>query len=366
MNLKFRLKTKIMQALMEQHRKKPFDVAECDKFQLPGNAGPLINNSYFFGGNTVAGQSLIMRIAYRNTGFVELFVIYCDVDGRFLTVEKQSYPTAECPLKVSCTIPGKAWHLHFDGRMVDAHAQKTYNCVFDVDYNATLEPFSALHHSDFRGMAEAFAREKWNGKFFKALSGDTGVGSKSDKNDADKLPQLHYEQTGRFTGEIQFSMIDGSIVEHRKIDMTAARDHSFGKRDWNFMNDHIWLLMMTDNGEVLNFSIVNYPHVKRIFCGYSNFGDTENRSLIDYRILSYDHNEGKGSDSMTVECTFAGGKKLTITSHRVNNVVTPFDNGNYYFQEGVGTFDVGGVPARGSIEYGFNKDKSRWDAYQQD
>ncbi len=354
MNLKFQLKKKVMQYLMERS-KKPFDAAEQDLQQLPSEAGPLINNSYYFGGNTLQGESLIMRIAFRNTGMIEIFVIYRTVEGRFLTIEKQEYPTEESPLKVTCTTPGKEWHLSFDGILRDEADGRMCPCTFEVDYTATLPPFSALHHSDFRGMAEAFAREKWNKDFFKTLTADTGVGA-----DKKKFPQLHYEQTGRFEGIL---CLEGNET---RISMTAARDHSFGKRDWNFMNAHIWLLAMTDQGEVMNFSIVNYPHVKRIFCGYSNIGEDRNYCLTDYNIISFDHQDGMGTDTMVVDCTFANGKTVRVTSRRTDNLLTPFDGGNFYFQEGVGTFDIGGVQARGSIEYGFNRDSSRWGTFQKD
>jgi len=356
MGLKFKIKTMIMQTLMEQSRKKKFDAAECDSFQLPADAGPLVNNSYFFGGNTEDGQSLIMRIGFRNVGFVEVFVMYKDVDGRFLTIDKQQFPTEESPMKVKCLEPGSKWHVEYDGKLVDTAASKTYHCTFSFDYTAKLYPFSALHHSDFRGMAEAFAREKWNKKFFRSLVGDTGVGA-----DKKKYPQLHYEQTGHMEGKL---ILDG--VEERKLSMSCIRDHAYGTRDWNLMDAHIWLIAMNDKGEGMNFSIVNYPHAKKIFCGYSSFGSDRNYSLVDYNIIAYDHKDGLGTDDMIVDCTFSNGKTVRVKSHRVDNLVTTFDGGNYYFQEGIGDFDIGGVKARGSIEYGYNRDKSRWGTYNKE
>lgn len=353
MSLKFKIKAKIMQMMMDRKKKEKFDIVSNDQFQLPSTVGPLINNSYYFGGNNTQGESLILRVGYRNTGKIEIFVIYCTEGGDFYAIEKQEYPTESAPIQFQCTEPGKKWNIQFNGNLVNQKTQEVFPCSFDINYTATLEAFSALHHSDFRGMAEAFAREKWNKQFFKSLTGDTGM-----SKDKEKLSQIHYEQTGRLEGTITLN------GESRTISLTGARDHSFGKRDWNYMNNHIWLLAMTDQGEVLNVSLVNYPHVKQIFCGYSNFGEERNYAMTDYQMVSYDHNDGMGPDEIIVNCTFANGKKYMIKANRDFNILTPFDNGNFYFQEGVGTFDINGVKARGSIEYGFNKDKSRWNPYE--
>lgn len=356
MSIKFKIKAKIMQLLMEQKKKERFDIETLDQRQLPENVGPHINNSYYFGGNNLAGESLILRVGYRNTGKIEIFVIYSTESGDFYAIEKQEYPTEESPIQFKCVEPGKVWNIQFDGNMVDTKSQKVCHCTFDVNFTATLEAFSALHHSDFRGMAEAFAREKWNKKFFKGLTGDTGVGKEKEKDKA-KLSQIHYEQTGLFEGTLT---LDGEV---RPIHLTAARDHSFGKRDWNVMSNHVWLLPMTDKGEVLNVSLVNFDHVKQVFCGYSNYGLEKNTAMTGYKIISYEDNDGMGPDDMEIECYFANGETLNIKAHRDYNILTPFDNGNYYFQEALGTFEVNGVKSRGTIEYGFNKNQSRWSTY---
>lgn len=356
MGLLYNVKYRLMMSEMKKKRATtPFDGVTSDLFQLPATAGPLINNSYFFGGNNPDGQSLIMRVGYRNIGSIEIFVIYCDAAGRFFTIEEQSYKNEESPVTIECVTPEKLFHITFNGRMRNMADGTIVSCKFDIEYIARLPIFDALQHSDFRGMAQAFARAKWNKAFFKEMGGDTGM-SKEDKS----LAQRHYEQTGRLKGNMTLG--DEQIV----IDMPGVRDHSYGKRDWNYMCNHIWLLAVTEKGEVFNFSIVNYPSVKRIFCGYSDFKAKENYSMVGYDILSYDHNDGMGPDEMTVVCSFDNGRMLRVTAKRVHNVLTPFDGGNFYFQEGVGDFIINGTKARGSIEYGFNKDKSRWGSYKED
>lgn len=354
MGIKSWIKEQIVLKAIEGKRKKsPFNLEEAELHQLPENSDRLINNSYYFGGNSTDGHSLIFRIAYRCYG-CEVFVLYTKGD-KFYAIDRQEFPAGEEPIKLTCLEPGKRWHLLFDGILQDMATGEKIPSKFDVIYTATLPIFHAMYHACFIGMARAFAREKWTKEFFaEAMSSDMGTDKKSE-NKASQ--QHHYEQTGRFSGTITI----GSVVT--PIEMTSIRDHSFGKRDWNYMQDHIWLMAMTDAGEAFNFSIVNYPRLKRIFVGYTNIGIDRNVSLKDYKLIEYDHNDGLGTDRIVVECLFTDGRSFLVQAERKQNIVTPFDNGNYYFQEGIADYDIGGIKARGTIEYGFNKERSRWDVY---
>ena len=353
MNIAFKIKTWLMMRALEKARKaRPFDVQKEDTFQLPEGAGPMINNSYFFGANGPDGHSLIMRVGLRNTPLCEIFVIYVTPDNHLYTTPKDRYPIEECPMHVKCIEPGKHFHVDFKGQLMDNVSGELVDCSYSLDFNATLPCFSALHHSDFRGMAEAFARPRWNREFFRKAAGDTGTQDKG-KDDKD-IPQIHYEQAGHFTGTMT---LGGKEI---RIDMPGSRDHAYGKRNWDFMSDHIWLMVTTAKGETFNFSLVDYPMVEGVFCGYSNIGYDHDESLVGYKIIQWDANDGKAPDVFIVDCTFSDGKTVRVTARRENNLYLTFDGGNFFFQEGVGEVDFGGVKCRGSLEYGFNRDKTRW------
>jgi len=343
----------MMKVLERVRNSRPFDVVKEDTFRLPEGAGEMINNSYFFGANGSDGHSLIMRVGKRNTPLCEIFVIYVTPDGHLYTSVKDHYPLEDCPMEVECVKPGEHFKVKFSDVLLDTVSGEQVPCQYELDFHATLPCFSALHHSDFRGMAQAFARPKWNREFFKKAGGDTGTTGKKKPGDKD-IPQIHYEQAGRFTGRM---LLDGKEI---KIDMPGSRDHAYGKRDWNYMSDHIWLMVTTEKGETFNFSLVDYPMVKGVFCGYTNIGYDHDESLVDYKIIQWDACDGKAPDVFIVDCTFTDGKTVRVTAKRENNLYLTFDNGNFYFQEGVGEVDFGGIKCRGSIEYGFNKDKSRW------
>jgi len=213
----------------------------------------------------------------------------------------------------------------------------------DVLFEASLPIYDFYYHADrFTGMAESIAREKWDREFF------TEVG----KND-----QRHYEQTGHIQGSLKLG------GEDYVIDLPCVRDHSFGRREWDMMNDHMWCLGITENGEVLCFSIVNYPRMKRIFSGYSNIGSERNRTLRDYEVTRYETADGLGGELLEFRCFFPEGTPVEISIRREANVTCPLGGGKYVFQEGLGEFSINGIKARGTIEYGFNGNRGRWEGF---
>jgi len=363
MDLKYRLKFAIMESMMAKRKKELFNYTEADLFTLPEGASPIINNSWFFGGDSPDKTSMKMRLGIRSHGMAEVFLIWIGPDGRFLATDKQLYRMEECPIRVENVIPGRDWNVWFNGDVVDME-DGTRHCVdMSFKYIARLPIVHPMYDGSTLGMSQALAKMPWNRKFFTDLAGDTGLGE-VDKT----IRQVHYEQTGRMEGTIS---IDGVTAP---FSIPGIRDRAFGKRDWNYMDCHVWLVAVTARGEACNVSIVSYPHAKRFFCGYTDIGCDRNFTMVDYKMVSYDHCGGKGPDVMAMDCSFANGKCYRITAHRTHELFTPFDDGNFYFHEGVGDFTFVEIPglgvapaegapsikARGTIELGWNKDSSRW------
>jgi len=355
MNLLFQIKAAIMNSIMERQKAKPFDATVSDLFKLTPEMDDMVNNSYFFGGDSLDGESIKMRLGQRNNGYSEVFVIYIGKDGRYVATDKQLYKTEECPLKVTCLIPGRDYNVQFDGELVDMNSGERIHCSYNINYTSRLPVFCPPKDAYLMGMAQSFARQSWNKKFFKSLAGDTGVGD-GKKN----VKQMHYEQTGKLDGQIKLG--DKDI----QLSLAGIRDRAYGRRDWNYMNNHMWLVAVTGRGEVLNLSIVSYPHAKNLYCGYTDIASDRNHALTGYKIISFDYNDGKGPDELVIYCSFDNGKTYRLKAVRTHDLITPFDNGNFYFHEAVGKFDIGGVEARGTIELGFNKDQSRWVPYELD
>jgi len=340
-----KLKEKLILSYLEhKKRKEPFDASAAELYELPQDADINMNNSHFFTASNVSGETLSIRLGMRNDSDFEIFVLYRSADGRFFTHEKDCYAPSQCPVRFECREIAEKWHISFKGKLLNVETSESLDATIDVDFTAQYPIYDFLYHADiFTGMVRAIAREKWNKAFFEA---------------AGKNNQRHYEQAGRLCGSVAIA------GERFVIDLCCVRDHSFGRREWNLMNDHIWFLGVTENDKVLSFSIVNYPAMKRIFSGYTNIFEDRMETLRDYEILEYNHNNGSGPDLMKLRCHYSQGRFLDVTIKRDCNVKCLFGDGCYSFQEGLGAFDISGVPGRGTIEYGFNRDGSRWELTQ--
>jgi len=65
-------------------------------------------------------------------------------------------------------------------------------------------------------------------------------------------------------------------------------------------------------------------------------------------------------ESFTLEARLLGGSLLSVKCRRQEVFAFPFENGAYTIYEGVGTFELDGVSGRGILEFGWNKDPSRY------
>ena len=68
------------------------------------------------------------------------------------------------------------------------------------------------------------------------------------------------------------------------------------------------------------------------------------------------HTDGK----VHLDITLTSGKTFAIDAIRDAEAIYHFDNGSYYFSEGLGRLTIDGKPARGTIEFSYNGDESRW------
>ncbi len=320
-------------------KNKPMDIVKDELFELPADAGVMINNSFFFGGyDAKNSEALVMRLGIRNLDYREVFVIYQTKEGTYAN-NQDYYPVDQTPLKVECIEPAKKWKVDFDGILYEQSTGKALKTKFSYVWTATREPFDFFYTAQSPYMIESSARCKWDDEF---------------KNSVGKNEQRHYEQPGHINGEM--TMGDKEIL----LDMPSGRDHSFGYRDWDDMDEHIWLFACNEKGEVFNYSMVDYKLLKNNQFGICDFGKDKLESIKKNEIVYYDYNDGLGGDEFKTKMTLTDGDVLNVSLKRVGNQKTEYQKGDYFFQEGFAEFDINGVKAFGSIEYGFNKDKSRW------
>lgn len=339
MQLSYKIKKTIIRNILKKRKKtQGFDPVLVETYQLPADADNDINNSYYFSAHNIEGQSLFIRLGLRGDKQSEIWFAYRDNDF-FLSCPTELCPIEASPLHVECIEVEKKWKIIFRGEMQSlTNKEIRVQACFEGVFEATAPIFDFFYHADPEPMASAIAREKWNKAFFQEIQ---------------KNNQTHYEQAGKLTGNLNINQIQ------KQIDLYALRDHSFGKRDWNYMDKHMWLMALTENGDALNISTVSYPALSGIAVGNFN-RNGKVFDVIHFHTSNDVINNGKGADHFILQAKLKTGELLQITVERDAEVVYSFANGQYILREGMGSFTINGEKARGIIEFGFNKDNSRW------
>jgi hypothetical protein len=125
------------------------------------------------------------------------------------------------------------------------------------------------------------------------------------------------------------------------------------------MDRHIWMIGLLENGDFFHNSLVRYPAVTELRTGfYKSGGKTvcvkNCTSMVEIPVTG-----GVPSQfSYTVE--YEDGRKNTVQCIPDLAIPFAFGGGTYIINEGISSFTVDGVKARGISEFGFNVDPSRW------
>ncbi|MDL2241169.1 hypothetical protein LJC69_06035, partial [Bacteroidales bacterium OttesenSCG-928-K22] len=269
----------------------------------------------------------------------EIWLVYHDIDGKSYC-NRDLLANEETIASVKCLKVGEEWEFNFDGPMYEINSnEKTFiNGSLKGTFKSTAPIFEFSRHSDSGATARAIAREKLSKAFLKEMS---------------ENHQVHYEQAGQASGTI----IIGD--ETFSFDMRAMRDHSFGKRDWNYMDRHIWLMALLENGEVMNVNMVRYPAIFEMQHGYyekdGKYICVDSCTEMDKISLS-----DKTPNKFSCDIQLVDGRKVEMTCEKEIEVPFVFDNGAFTIFEGIGKLNVDGIKGRGVIEFGYNGDKNRW------
>ena len=337
----YSIKKKIITSNIKKRQAAGYEINESELYQLSADDDGHINNSYFFSAHTMSGETLFVRLGLRGDGSKEVWVGYSKGE-LFVENERELYgPDEESPLSVKCITPAKEWGISYEGTMRDVReeSRKTYHGKLEAVFTATAEIFDFFYDNDPETTAHALASEKWN----KQLFADIGANN-----------QRHYEQAGIVRGNFQ---LDNDSYD---LDMVCGRDHSFGPRYWSYMNRHFWILGIDGDGHVINISMVSYPCVDEIWTGYTTlFGKVD--SFASVKCNSNMDKAGHSDGHMELEITLTNGKNFSVQTFREGEAIYHFDNGTYYFSEGFGSMLIDGKKIRGTIEFSYNGDKSRWE-----
>ncbi len=347
MGLKQKLKESVMlHSLKKSIKQHPFNVVEIEKYALPEDASGQDTNSYYFSAHDLDKNSLLLRRAERGDSTAEVWFVLM-YDKHIYFNKKQVYKNDDAPIKVLCVEPGKNWQVLYSGEVFEGKVgkDKVVNPVGDpinmelvMNFTATSKIFDFTYHLNPRILAKALAKETWNKAFITNMRDNQ---------------QRHYEQQGTVFCELKIG--DESL----EFDMRAMRDHSFGRREWNYMDRHIWLMALVGENESLNVNMVSYPHMKDLRTGYHEENNQTNTVAKAPALRSFAPT-GDVPDKIEYDIELDNGALFHVEAVKEIEVKFPFSKGAYTICEGIGTFEVNGKKGRGIIEFGYNGNPERW------
>lgn len=347
MKIKYEIKRKIMLSqIKKQNIKKPFDLDKYERHQLENDATYYNINSYYFSAHNLNGESLLLRQAIRGEGHLEIWFIYHDGKKTYANL-KSTYQNEESPVKLTCVKPGEKWLFSFQGKVskmdvgsdkIAKFSDKIYDFDVEGEFISKTDMFDFTYHLDPNLLASVIANEKWDKTF---------------QENSRYNQQVHSEQQGHINATIKFN--DKEI----KFSSPAMRDHSFGIRNWNYMERHIWLMALLGEEESMNLNLVSYPHMRNLKTGYYEKDGEVNQISLDTDITTIP-NIGVIPEKFSYQVVLQNKDIYNITATPEVIIPFEFEAGKYYLYEGIGTYDINGRKARGVLEFGFNENEDLW------
>lgn len=325
----YNLKKKIMsRAIDKRNRQNPFDYQKAEHFSLDGVEDPRVNNSYYFSAHD-GKMSFFARLGKRVNADETWFVVY--LDDKVYSLNQEFFPQGQSPVKVEKD--DENWAVSYQGVLND-NDEITFQATFIAKHN----PIDFTSDMPAERMATGIANEKWNKAFFEQLQNVSG--------------QCHYEQEGVLEGQLT---LNGKTVDFQ---LPCVRDHSFGKRDWNYMNNHLWLMAVSSDRQ-FNYSLVSYPVMSVLEVG--NYRDEAGMHYLRQAGLDFHEiNKGTIPQELSLNVLLDNGQKISVLAKKITGVTYHFQDGQYILHENIAEFVIDGNSCRGILEIGFNRDSSRY------
>ncbi len=325
----YTLKKRIMcHALAKRNRQNPFDYTYAENFSLEGKKDTLLNNSYYFSAHNEE-MSFFARLGKRVHMEETWFVVY--LDGKLYSLSQETFPAGKSPLHVEKA--GDNWTVSYNGKL-NEHDEASLQATFV----GNRKPIDFTSDMPAERMAAGIANEKWSKSFFGQLQNVSG--------------QCHYEQEGVLEGLLT---LNGKTMEFR---LPCVRDHSFGKRDWNYMNNHLWLMAVSPTRQ-FNYSLVSYPVMSALEVG--NYRDVTGLHLMLQADLDFQQiSQGTIPQELALHVKLDDSRTLAVKAKVLTGLTYHFQDNQYILHENIAEFTIDGTVYRGILEIGFNADSHRY------
>ena len=312
----------------KRNKQNPFDYQTAENFSLEGEENAWVNNSYYFSAHNEK-MSIFLRLGRRVNMEETWFAVY--LDGNLYSLTQEYFPQGQSPIIVEKK--EDQWDISYQGVL-----NENDEVSFQATFRATQKPIDFTSNMPAERMATGIANEKWSKTFFEQLQNVSG--------------QCHYEQEGLLEGHLT---LNGKTVNFQ---LPCVRDHSFGKRDWNYMNNHLWLMAVSPSNQ-FNYSMVSYPVMSVLEVGH--YRDEAGIHYMQQSDLGLRQvNKGTIPQELLFNVKLDNGQKINVLSKVITGVTYHFQNGQYVLHENIAEFSIDGNVCRGILEIGFNRDSSRF------
>ncbi|MCK5807382.1 hypothetical protein KAH37_00205 [bacterium] len=295
------------------------------------------NDSSYFAGLSRDGFSFVTRQSFRtnrsNENWLKVDIPGFGVWGFENRKMEEGEGFVQGNLKYQCQKPGEEWTISYDGPVFQNGEER------EIKINLQWKSMTPIMDFDKEGtspkqVASQLAKERWSLYFFRKLK---------------EIHTVHYEQGGEITGTIQWREKEFSVK------LKGVRDHSFGRRNWNDWERHIWFLGILDDGRFFNVSVIDYRFVKNLKAGfifsngkYTTFAQTPSFDELDLEEIL------PSELSLEVKSEL-NGEKIVIKTEMQQFFSFDMD-GVYHIREAKSEFHYGSVKGIGIAEMGIKKD----------
>ena len=345
-------KSLILQRMKQGEGLFKFDINTADRYELDDSAGPDVNNSHYFCYFSFKNQETLFYRSARRGGDAkdEVWLVFRDKSGNVYMASKDHYSHEEGnPTTITCIEPEKVMKFEYHGFVRKAVLTKNGYAI-----NDNLPLLSAKMVATFYGKTQIF-------EFTRDLDPEVTAGCIAREEDISNVQnafkaihQVHYEQGGLCDLEIEIDGVKSSVK-----DGPSMRDHSYGRRVWDFFDRYIWNIILTEKGDLIHNSWMQYPVLKELQAGF-DLSPTKFLSLRETTKMDDVPCVGTTPKEWTVVTTYKDGSKHTITG-RPDFVVPFLFEDDFLVNEGVCEYLIDGkIRGRGIGEFSFNANKNRW------
>ncbi|MBN2801629.1 MAG: hypothetical protein JXR91_00900 [Deltaproteobacteria bacterium] len=302
------------------------------------------NDSFVFQGSDNSGNMFMSRLGLREDGSIREVWVFLDIDGEKFTNEPILI-NGENPADETIAAGGLSytyiddgcWKIEFEGLLNGNVKGK-----IDLTYIPSSKIYLSSIHMDPRSTGRAMAEMPWSRDYFDKLRSER---------------QVRFEEGGYLEGTILFG--EKSFTSRLK----AFRDHSFGKREWAFINRYIWNIFSLENPvslggdefEYICYTTVDYGTTfKHLVSGWI----AGKNSILP--IVASSNMHELASDRVVpgvYDIVFVPRGKSAVTA-KVFRSGTPhiwsMQNGSFIVNEAYCKIEINGITGQGMSEFGYS------------